>query len=137
MKPDRKDSKSPFKARLGAATSENTDAQPPIFSFEMMVADTGYSVNCCQNDDQAALARQLFALSRLSWRDIKSAHRHGLGTEKMERGSIKAPLPASVTEDVTFLVLRFNGKKAMIGYRDGRTFHILLLDHKFTAYKHG
>jgi len=54
----------------------------------------------------------------------------------MERGSIKAPLPASVTEDVTFLVLRFNGKKPMIGYRDGRTFHILLLDHDFTAYKH-
>ena len=54
----------------------------------------------------------------------------------MDRKSIDAPIPQSVTDDVTFLVLRFNGKKAMIGYRDGRTFHILLLDHNFTAYKH-
>ncbi len=55
----------------------------------------------------------------------------------MDRASIDAPLPKSITEDVTFLILRFNGKKAMIGYRDGRTFHILLLDHDFSAYKHG
>jgi hypothetical protein len=136
MKPNKKDSKSPFKAALGSATSDNTDAQPPIFSFEKMVADTGYSVTCCQGDDQAALSRQLFTLSRLTWRDIKSAPRHGLGTEKMARNSIKAPLPAAVTEDVTFLVMRFNGKKAMIGYRDGRTFHILLLDQDFSAYNH-
>ncbi|TAU29395.1 hypothetical protein ELI48_08440 [Rhizobium ruizarguesonis] len=107
-----------------------------MFSFEKMVVGTGYSVTCCQSDDQAALSRQLFALSRMTWRDIKSAPRHGLGTEKMARGSIHAPLPSAVTEDVTFLVLRFNGMKAMVGYRDGRTFHILLLDHDFTAYKH-
>ncbi|WP_426227406.1 hypothetical protein [Pararhizobium sp. DWP3-4] len=137
MKQRKQDSKSPFNSAMGSAASDNADAQPPIFSFEKMAADTGYSVTCCQNDDQAALSRQLFTLSRLTWRDIKSAPRHGLGTEKMDRASIDAPLPKSITEDVTFLILRFNGKKAMIGYRDGRTFHILLLDHDFSAYKHG
>jgi len=137
MKPRKQDSKSPFKAALGAAQSDNTDAMPPIFSFEKMIPGTGYSVSCCEAEDQAALSRQMFTLSRMTWRDIKSAPRHGLGTEKMDRGAIKAPIPPSVTEDVTFLVLRYNGKKPMIGYRDGRTFYVILLDQNFTAYDHG
>lgn len=110
---------------------------PPIFSFERMVDGCGYSVNCCDADNQAAASRRLFMLSKMKWREIQNAPRHGLGTEKIARHSIKAPIPQGISEDVTFLAIRYNGFRPMLGYRDGRTFHVLLLDHSFDAYDHG
>ncbi|WP_108462250.1 hypothetical protein [Devosia naphthalenivorans] len=131
-----RDSKKPFANSVGSSASENPDTQPPIFSFEKMQDGSGYSVNCCERDDQAALAKRLFLLSQMNWRDIRNAPRHGTGTETIARKSLKTKLPSSVTEDSTILALRFNGKKAMIGYRDARVFYVLLLDHDFSAYDH-
>lgn len=71
------------------------------------------------------------------WRDIIGAPRHGLGTEKIARAALRVPIPSGVTEDVTFLAIRFSALKPMIGYRDGRTFQVLFLDHTFDAYNHG
>jgi hypothetical protein len=68
--------------------------------------------------------------------DIKFAPRHGLGTEKIARSSIKAPIPDRVTDDAEFLALRYNGKHPMIGFRDGRIFYVIILDHNFSAYRH-
>lgn len=111
---------------------------PPIFAFDKMQGGSGYSVTCCDAANQAALAERLFRLSRLTWTQIQNAQRHGFGSEKIERSAIKgAAIPASVTEDVTFLALRYNGKAPMVGYRDGRTFHVLYLDHTFNLYNHG
>lgn len=132
-----RDDKKPFDRAVGAGASENPDTQPPIFSFEKMQDGSGYSINCCDRDDQSALAKRLFLLSQMNWRDIRQAPRHGAGTETIARKSIKAKLPDSVTEDSTILALRYNGKRPMIGYREGRIFYVLLLDHDFTAYDHG
>jgi hypothetical protein len=110
---------------------------PPVFSFEKMVDGSGYSVNCCDANHQAALAKRLFLLSRHTWREIVQAPRHGIGTEKISKDAISVAIPASVTDDVTFLALRYNGKHPMIGYRDGRTFHVLFVDRDFSVYPHG
>lgn len=110
---------------------------PPIFSFEKMVDGSGYSINCCESNDQSALAKRLFLLSRSSWREIVNAPRHGIGSEKIERSSISAAIPDNVTEDVTFIAIRFHGKKPMVGYRDGRVFHVIWIDRDFSVYKHG
>lgn len=136
MRRDR-DNKKPFSKSVGASDTENPDTMPPIFSFEKMVDRCGYSVNCCDAENQAAALRQLFNLSKMKWRDIKNAGRHGLGTEKIARNSIRVPIPQGISEDVTFLAIRYNGKRPMLGYRDGRTFHVLFLDHSFSVYKHG
>lgn len=132
-----RDSKKPFDKNVGASDTENPDTMPPIFSFEKMVDGCGYSVNCCDADNQAAALRRLFLLSKMKWREIQNAPRHGLGTEKIARNSIQAPIPQGISEDVTFLAIRYNGKRPMLGYRDGRTFHVLFLDHRFDAYNHG
>lgn len=133
----RRDSKKPFYGRIGDASGENPDTQAPIFSFEQMKDRSGYSINCCERDDQAALAKRLFILSQMKWRDIRHADRHGLGTEIISRSSLRVSLPNSVTDDATIIALRFSGLKAMIGYKEGRVFHVLILDHNFTAYDHG
>ena len=102
-----------------------------------MQRNTGYSVECCNADDRAALASKLFELSQLTWVQIRQAGRHQMGTEKIELSAIKAPLPKVVTEDTTILAIRFNGKAHMLGKRDGRVFYILLLDWTFHTNHHG
>lgn len=109
---------------------------PPIFSFEKMADKSGYSVNCCGDEDLIALAKRMFHLSRTPWRDIVHGRRHGTGTEKIDRNSINPAIPAGVTKDTTFLALRFNGKKPIVGFREGRVFHVLFIDKDFSVYAH-
>lgn len=111
--------------------------QRPVFSFEHMPQGSGWSVNCCQLEDRAQLSAKLYQLSSLTWMQISQAPRHGLGTEIIPRNQIASPVPSSVTEDTSLLAFRFSGKKPMVGYRDGRVFHVLWLDWNFSLYPHG
>lgn len=131
-----RDNRKPFAKSVGSSAEDNPDTLPPVFSLEHMRDRSGYSVTCCDSDDQAALSRKLFQLSQMKWRDIRHAPKHGLGSEIIDRSSLKVPLPTSVTEDTTILAIRFSGMKPMVGYREGRVFYIILLDHQFTAYRH-
>lgn len=132
-----RDHNKPFnKKAIGSGAKDSPDTQSPLFSFEKMALNSGYSVDCCDADNQAAISKRLFKLSQMKWRDIRQAPRHGLGTETIARASLSAPLPTSVTEDTTILALRYNGLRPMIGYREGRVFYILLIDHNFSAYDH-
>ena len=91
----------------------------------------------CERDDQAAFACTIERLSRLTWKEIRNAPRHGVGTEKIRRDSLNSAIPGSITEDVEFLALRFSGKKAMVGFRSSEIFHVVWLDRSFTLYDHG
>ena len=136
MRRDR-DNQKPFKKIAGAGDDDNPDTQSPVFSFEKMQDGTGWSINCCDAENQAALSKQLFRLCQMKWREVIQAPRHGLGSEKIDVKSLKIPLPKSVTQDVTILALRYHGKRPMVGYREGRVFFILFLDHNFKIYNHG
>lgn len=80
---------------------------------------------------------KLRRLSALSWKDIRQQHRHRLGSEIIDRNSIRAAIPAFLTEDVKLLAFRAFDKVAMVGYRSGRVFHVLWVDRTFTLYNHG
>lgn len=97
----------------------------------------GWGVSNCERDDQAAFACTIEKLSRLPWKEIRNAPRHGVGTEKIPRDRLRSGIPASVTDDVEFLALRFSGKKAMVGFRSNEIFHVVWLDRSFTLYNHG
>ena len=79
---------------------------------------------------------KLRKLSSLSWRDIRQQERHGLGTEIIDRGSLKAALPAFITEEVRLLAFRAYDLVPMVGYRSGRIFHVVWIDRAFKLYKH-
>ena len=136
MKPKRsKDNRKPSR-QVGSSAQQNSETMHPVFALDKMQDGSGFSVNCCDESNRAAALSRFFLLSRMTWNEIKNAPRHGLGTEKIARSSIKAPIPAAVTEDVTFLALRYKGKAPMVGYRDGRIFYVLYFDHDFTLYDH-
>jgi hypothetical protein len=119
----------PKKAAFGKPSNEvvtpDPDRQPPVFSFEHMRDGNGYSIECCSDDHRSALASKLFKLTRLTWMEIKNAPRHGLGLETIDRNSIRPSLPAAATADVRIIAIRYNGMHPMVGFRDGRIFHVL------------
>jgi len=106
----------------------------PVFCFKHLQAD--YSLAQCDKDERAAFIEQLCMYSQMTWQQIILAPRHGLGSEKISLDSIRAPLPRSVTPDVTLLALRFDGKKPFVGYRYHFIFHVLYIDRGFTLYPH-
>jgi hypothetical protein len=134
--------KGPKKAEFlrggGLPQTTNVDEQPPAFSFEKMQDGSGNSFNCCEDADRLALAKRLFMLSRMPWKQIRQAPASGLGSEQIPRYRIKRAIPPNVTDDVDpFLALHFTGKKRFVGYRVGQIFHILWVDHTFEVYNHG
>lgn len=106
-------------------------------NFNLATIQSGkYCLSSCNKDEQAAFVTKLHTLSKVQWKQIKTAPRHGLGTEKIDKNAIKEPMPKEVTEDVTLLSIRFSGKAPMVGYQSGQTFNILWLDRDFTLYQH-
>lgn len=124
-------------ARVSAQDVEDPNKLPPLFSLER-VQGGDYCFSCLPKEDKAAVAESLFKRRTLSWNDLIKAPRHGLGTEQMPVGRIGQSRPLFITEDTdSYIVFRYNGKKAMVGYRQGRIFYILWFDHNFTLYDHG
>jgi hypothetical protein len=113
---------------------ENPQALPPLFSLADMQA--GYCVSDCDREHQAGFAVALWERSKMTWLEITLAPRHGLGIEQINRTALKQPIPRKITPDVDFIALRFHGNAPMVGYRDGRIFHILWLDHDLSVYDH-
>ncbi|WP_071883807.1 hypothetical protein [Serratia marcescens] len=113
---------------------QDIDNSPPVFSLRYLQRD--FCIERCEKNERAAFAVKLFKLSQLTWADIRQADRHGLGTEKISRDSIKAAIPEHITPDVDFLAFRFNGKAPMVGYKLGSIFYILWLDRSFKLYEH-
>jgi hypothetical protein len=105
-----------------------------VFSFRHLVNSHG--ISGCSVEDKAAVLDALHRRSALTWAQIKSAPRHGLGTEKIDQESLTVPLPSYVTPDTTILALRCIGKAPMIGFRDEDRFHVLWLEREYDCYDH-
>ncbi|GCE65776.1 hypothetical protein OMCYN_01722 [cyanobiont of Ornithocercus magnificus] len=109
-----------------------------IFSFEQVQEESGFGFSELDKHDKSAVSEALFKRRNFSWNDLIQAGKYGLGTEKIPVRSVKASKPKFITEDAKdYLALRFNGKKPMLGYREGGVFYILYFDSKYSLYNHG
>ncbi|TXL02746.1 hypothetical protein BMR07_17130 [Methylococcaceae bacterium CS1] len=116
--------------------SVNYNNNVPIFSLEKL-QEGKYCLSGLDKEDKASFADSLFKRKSLSWSQIQQADKHGLGTEKISKAAINAEMPKFVTADFKdFLVFRYSGKKAMVGYRKKDVFFILWFDHNFQLYNH-
>ena len=112
------------------------DRQSPIFSLEKIQSGK-YCLSSLDQVNKAMFADAIYKRKSLSWNEIKQAPKHGLGTEKISTTSIKAAKPKFITEDLDdYLAFRYNGKQAMVGYRQRDVFFVLWFDHDFTLYNH-
>ena len=106
----------------------------PIFCFKHL--HKKFHIDSCEKNEKVKLIERLSKLSTMTWTQIQHADRHGFGSEKISRESIKASIPPHITDDQDFYALRFDGLKAMVGYKSNYIFHIVYLDPKFILYKH-
>ena len=122
-------------ASLGPVAEPPPQQQTPVFCLHYLKGD--YCLSKCDKDEKATLSDTLHQLCRLTWGQIAVASRKGVGYEIISRKALKTGLPPHISDDVNLLAFRFCGNKPMIGYREGRIFHILFLDRDFTLYDHG
>jgi len=107
----------------------------PVFCFKYL--HSSHDLTQCDKDEKSALIEQLAKLSQLSWLQIHMTDRHGMGSEKIARNSIRPSIPPSITEDVQdFLAFRFHGKKPFVGFRNQFILHIVYIDRDMTVYQH-
>jgi hypothetical protein len=109
--------------------------QTPTFCLHYLHKD--FCLLLCTKDEKAGFADTLHQLSQLTWAQIAQAPRKGLGYEIIPQEAIRAGLPPQVTKEVKILAFRFFGNATMVGYREGRLFHVLFLDREFKLYDHG
>lgn len=122
--------------RISAPHDKNYDTQPILFSLEK-VQQGDYCFSALDIEHKSMFAEAVFKRKNITWASIKNLDRHGLGSEKIAKSSVKAPIPKFITEDVdAFLALRFNGLKPMVGYRELNIFFVLWFDHNFSLYEH-
>lgn len=116
--------------------SLNYDLKNPKFSLELL--RKGFDLSDFP-EEKAASFDTMKKLSKLTWAQIYKAPKHGLGCEKIDRNSITGDsIPdVVVDEDTTIIAFRYNGKKAMVGFREKDTFFILWFDREYKLYNHG
>ncbi len=125
-----------FVAGPSVNARESHGKETPTFCFHYV--DPEYCITRCEKNDVVQFANHLRMFSQLTWNQIIQSDRHKLGLETIARASIQRPIPKHITEDVTFIALRFSGMKPMVGYQAGRTFHAIWFDRDMKGvYKHG
>ncbi len=121
---------------VSASETVNYDQRPPVFSLERLQPGK-YCLSGLDKDNKAMFADAMFRRKGVTWNEIKQQHRHGLGTEKIARSSVKAAIPPFITDEVDdFIAFRYHGKRPMVGYRVKDVFYVLWFDHDFTLYHH-
>lgn len=124
-------------AKVKAQDAPNYDDYMPIFSLER-VQPGEYCFSALDKNHKAKFSEAIFRRKSTKWSEIKKADRHGIGTEKIPKSAIRAPIPNFITDDVNdFLVFRYHGRNPMVGYRQHNVFFVLWFDHDFTLYDHG
>lgn len=107
----------------------------PVFCFKHM--HPAYNIDHCSDDQKAMFITKACKLSTMTWNDIKLAPRHGLGSEKINRSSVRATIPSFISDDVEFfLAFRCFGMMPFLGHRNGSILHVLYLDPTGEVYKH-
>jgi hypothetical protein len=102
------------------------DLEKPIFSLRYMP----YRGPCCitqfTEEKKSVILERLLRLSQSTWRELKRLPREN-GFEPIPNNRFKVPLPPILTEEVTILVVRFDGDGGRLaGFRDKDIYHVVL-----------
>lgn len=112
------------------AAEKSPEQLPPAFSFEHV--QQSHCISMLADHTERGLLLEAFRkLGSMTWSQINSAPRHGLGYERMPFDQIKAPRPACISDDTNLLVFRWKGKLPFVGFRDGRVLHVLWVEQNF------
>jgi hypothetical protein len=87
-----------------------------------------YCLSNLNLENKAQFAESIFGRKNVIWKEINQAPRHGIGTEKIAKTSIRAALPLFITDEVINLIaFRYHGMQPMVGYRQRDIFYVLTM----------
>lgn len=116
----------------------SNDNQPPVFSFRYLQKNSGYSIDDCDHRQRKALLETMYKLSQLTWKELAQLNRHKLGFERISQDDFPRKVKGvPITQDVRYIVFRYDGMLPMVGYRDEAVYYLLWLDNDFKLYDHG
>jgi hypothetical protein len=74
--------------------------------------------------------------AKITWTELQSHDKHGLGTEKLPSRMIKPAVPEELAQD-RYTVFRHEGNLPFVGFRAGDVFHVLWIETRYNElYKH-
>jgi hypothetical protein len=124
--------------RIKSHSSSDISPQQQVPAFCFQHQRNGYQIGNCCDEAKVALADAIHRRSNLTWQQIETADHHKLGTEKIPQVRLHFDVPSSFPEEAKVTVLRCQyGVMRLIGFREGRTFHVVWVDEKGAGYDHG
>jgi hypothetical protein len=118
------------------STPRDTNKDTPKFCLHNLSA--GFDVENLPKERRAAFALSLQQRAKLTWQQIMMADKHGQGTEKLPARSIRANVPRKYSDTQEFLVMRYDGRRPMVGVRANDVFHVLWIESEYgDLYDHG
>lgn len=131
-RPQGRKATAPPKVVQPVAEPRPTNHLKPHFSFYHL--QDGFRISDCQAVDKGEFAQRLQELSQLTWNQIVLSPRQGLGSEKIDRESIKVAIPEHLSRDKRILAFRFGGGARIVGYREDQIFHVVWIDPNHNVY---
>ena len=100
------------------------------FGFDEL-SDVSYVKASNDSDFFVSFLQRLKKYCQLSWSGIRTAQRHGFGTESIDVGSLNEGARSRVPSQLKkLLVLRITGDNhTFLGYRKGNTFQVLSFEN--------
>jgi hypothetical protein len=124
--------------RLAPPHSEGIDPNTLSVVFGFRHIARGFDLSGAAAKHAGQFVDALRLRSSITWAQIIGSPREKLGAEKIA-AALKVPIPESVPERerTALLCFRFGGDmERFIGYRNGATFEVVLIDHCGAAYDH-
>jgi hypothetical protein len=113
---------------LNATPPIEYNKHKPIFSFHNMKYQGDNCLSRCDQSSKCQVVDKLLELSQLTWGQIGSAPREGMGFENIPTGQFHIPLPNFVTPEVKNLqVFRYSARGRIAGLRLLDIYHILAI----------
>lgn len=110
-----------------------SEIEHPIFSFRYL-HNISYS-DCTDASFFIKFLERLQKLSKLGWKEIRIANRHGYGMEKIPISQLNVSIknvPFITPEVKEIDVFRSNGdNRTFVGFQKGKIFYILFIETRF------
>lgn len=112
----------------------NYNTRKPIFSFHYMKYRGAKCLSKCDSNSKGYFSEKLLEISQLTWAEITSAPRQGMGSELIPSGQFKVSLPPICTPEVSLLVFRFSSKGRIAGIRKGDIYYRVVVRQSHDLY---
>lgn len=108
----------------------------PVLSTRFL--QKGWGFEEMTDETRLSFLQKWHKRSEISWKDLTSHQRHGLGSEYIPSQQIKPQVPRQFQEIEKFRVFRHHANLPFAGWKDRGIFYVLWIESRYNdLYDHG